>query len=209
MRITKFAICLMAILFAPSVPAIPSPGNELTVSVDLEATRQPGPLQIVGFKMPEEMSAQSFWFEVRISCANPANKLEAGPVIGGLGPSKNPQDAQWPKESTIAPGAQGEADVSGLRFYHLVFSARAAACSCLRASVRVSNVEFADGCKWERALATNSGPDPTDDADTQQSLLPCRESQESAKVLEDLELEADLRPVLVGNMTARFFAPTR
>jgi hypothetical protein len=143
MRITRFAICLMAILFAPSVPAIPSPGNELTVSVDLEATR---PLQSVGFKMPEEMSdapvevlrnvstkaTQSFWFEVRIRCANPANQLEAGPVIGGLGPWKKFQDAQWAKERTIAPGAQGEAHVSALNGYHLVFSARAAACSCLR-----------------------------------------------------------------------------
>jgi hypothetical protein len=55
MRISKCVICLVAILFVPSAPAVPPPGKELTVSVDLETARQRGPLQIVGFKMPEEM----------------------------------------------------------------------------------------------------------------------------------------------------------
>ena len=49
----------------------------------------------------------------------------------------------------------------------------------------MSNVDFADGSKWDRALDTNSGPDPID-ATTQQSLQPCQESEESAKVLKDL-----------------------
>jgi hypothetical protein len=90
------------------------------------------------------------------------------------------------KESTIASGAQGEAHVSGLNGHHLVFSRGLQRAAASVASVRVSSVEFADGSKWDRALATNPGPDPIDDAATQQSLQPCQESQESAKVLKDL-----------------------
>jgi hypothetical protein len=196
MQILTFAICLAAALLAPSVPAISPPGDELAVSVDLEVARQAGPLQVVGFKMPEEMgdapvvvlrnvsakATRSFWFDVRIGCGNSSDK----PSSGGLGPWKNPQDPQWPKESTVAPSARGEAHLSALNGYVLVFSGRDHTCSCLRATVQVSAVEFADGSTWDRARATNSDPGPIDDAATQERLQPCQESQESDKVLKDL-----------------------
>jgi hypothetical protein len=125
----------VAILFVPSAPAIPPPSKELTVSADLESARQRGPLQIVGFKMPEEMgdspvivlrnvsakATRSFWFTVRIGCANPSNQLESGPPVAELGPWKNPQDPRWPKESTIAPGALGDAHITGLNGHHWFF----------------------------------------------------------------------------------------
>lgn len=196
MQTSLLAICLAAVLLSPSVPANTPPGNELNVSVDLFAARQAGPLQIIGFRMPAESgdapvlvlrnvsakTTRSFWFDVRTDCANSSHN----PSSGGLGPWKNPQGPQWPKESIIAAGAQGDAHVSALNGHVLVFSARNDACSCLRATVRVSAVEFADGSRWDRARATNSDPGPIEDAATRESLQPCQESRESDKVLKDL-----------------------
>jgi hypothetical protein len=199
MRIPGFSACLVTMLFFPGTAALALQSGELTVSVDLEAARHIGPLQVVGFKMAKESTefpivvlrnlssraTDSFWFSVRVSCANPSSTSESQPPLWELGPGKTPQDAQWPHESIIPPGGQGEAHVPGLQGGQLMFSGRSVGCSCLRASVRVTHVKFAEGADWDAVRATNSDPQPLN-AVSEEHVQPCRESRESATVLKDV-----------------------
>ncbi|MFZ0579755.1 MAG: hypothetical protein WAN72_26195 [Candidatus Acidiferrales bacterium] len=208
MRISALAIGITAILFAPGTPAVPplGNGNDLTATVELRVPGQAGPLQIVGFKMPEKLdgypivvlrilstqATRAYWFRVRIVGANPSNKLESAPLAGDFGPGVTGQDRMWPNENMIAPGAEGQAHVAGLNGYQLLFVGAKGGCSCLRAFVQVSSVEFADGSSWDQQRATNTDPGPIEGA-TEERLLPCQESHDSAEALKDLSAAGPIK----------------
>ena len=199
MGISGRAVCLLAMLLVSGTSTFAFPGNEPTVSVDVEAARQLGPLQIVGFKMPTESgdvpvvvlrnlsscATDSIWFRVRVACATPSSTSEPQPHLWELEPRKTPQDSHWPHESVIPPGVQGEAHLEWLLGFRLILAGETAGCSCLRASVRVTHVKFADGADWDATRATNSDPQPLN-AVSEENIQPCRESPESAKLLKEV-----------------------
>jgi hypothetical protein len=83
--------------------------------VELRVVHQAGPLQIVGFKMPARQddyptvvlrnvsakATRSYWFRVRIVCANASNKTESAPAGRDFGPAVTGEDRRWPNENII------------------------------------------------------------------------------------------------------------
>jgi hypothetical protein len=130
--------------------------------------KQDGPLQIIGFKLPEKIGAfpkvvvrnvsskHIVDFTIRVTTGN----LASGSLLGGPGtqfgdgsmgtPAQSSSlYTQWRKERFILPGSESEVKGYDLSSSHFVVIAAAVRSNCVHSLAMVNRVEFADGTVWE------------------------------------------------------------
>jgi len=153
-----FSVALLVL--APCLTARPS-ADEVSVTIVVTAATQDGPLQIVGFRLPEKVGdaprlvlhsvsqKQIRHFSVEAAVGNPEEsaRVEAGEKVAVEEMSSG--DAFWPHERTVPQNGYREAHESELRSHNLVKWGQQLHSNCLHVAAIVTHVEFADGTRWE------------------------------------------------------------
>jgi hypothetical protein len=142
--------------------------DEVKVTGFVTTAKQDGPLQIIGFRLPEKIghspkvvvrnisSQQIVSFTIRITTGNLARGslfAELGTQFGegSIGPPAQNSVLYplWRKERSVLPGSESEVEGYNPSSSHSVVSAAAVRSNCVHSLAMVNRVEFADGTDWE------------------------------------------------------------
>jgi hypothetical protein len=201
---------LMAVVFVIlPIAAVGWPDDEVRVTGLLTTAKQDGPLQIVGFKLPEKIgqpamivvrnvsSKNILEFTVQVVAGNPEERSTAGnasvPIsrsLPGLTRSSFFFLPRWRKEGSIPPGGEDETREHGLESVDFVTAARFLRSNCVHLLAMVDRVVFADGTDWKSSLSDEKLRQVWKESISPESLKSCANSPEVARLLEELRGES-------------------
>ncbi len=202
-------LLLPAIFVMLPIAAVGWPADEVRMTGLLTSAKQDGPLQIVGFKLPEKIgqpamvvvrnvsSKDILEFTVQVVAGNPEEHSTAGnaslPIsrsAPGLTRSSFIFLSRWRKEGSIPPGGEDETREHGLRSVDFVTAARLLLSNCVHLLAIVDRVEFADGTDWKHSLSDEQLRQIWKESILPESRKSCANSPEVTQLLEQLSGES-------------------
>lgn len=198
-------LLLPAILVMIPIAALGWPADEVRMTGLLTSAKQDGPLQIVGFKLPEKIgqpamivirnvsSKNILEFTVQVVAGNPEEGNTAGnasaPIsrsLPGLTRSSFIFLPRWRKEGFMPPGGEDETREHGLRSVDFVMAARLLRSNCVHLLAIVDRVVFGDGADWKQSLSDEQLRQIWKESILPESLKSCANSPEVTQLLEQL-----------------------
>ena len=165
---------ILALLIAiPLAVGRSVPADESAIGVLLRVAGQDSPLQIVGLRKPEKFSHDPL-VHLRNTSSKQTTRIWIEAIIAGRDGkvariNSNYPNVLWPEERVISPGGDGWAHETVLQSTHLLTAGKDFHSNCLRVTVLVLSVDFADGTSWHRDQSQKgvswtypSQPDPED-----------------------------------------------
>lgn len=160
MKLAK-QLSLALLVLAPCLTARPS-ADQVNVTIVVTAAVQDGPLQILGFKLPQKVGdaprlvlhnvseKQIRGFSTQGAVGNPeeSTRVNAGEVVA-IAQSNGSRRIHFPGEETVPPNGYRDAHDLGLRSHNLALWGQRLQSNCLHVTAIVFKVEFADGTRWE------------------------------------------------------------
>lgn len=146
---------ILALLIAiPLAVGLSSPTEESTIGVLIRVAGQDSPVQVVGLRKPEKSSHDPL-VHLRNTSSKQTARIWIEAIIAGHDGkvariNSNYPNVFWPEERAIPPGGDGWAHETVLQSTHLLTAGKELHSNCLRVTVLVVNVEFADGTSWHR-----------------------------------------------------------
>lgn len=148
------SVILALITAIPLAIGLSEATEESTISVRIRVAGQDSPIQVVGLKKPEKRS-HSPLVHLRNTSSKQTARIWIEAIIAGRDgrvarTNSNSPNLFWPEERAIMPGGDRWAHETVLQSAHLLIAGKDLHSNCLRVTVLVLSVEFADGSSWHR-----------------------------------------------------------